>query len=127
MSAANPSPRRRPRRASQEKLPTTVVELVGYVIKRLFDLISDVAGDTKKVLHASILLAAVSLPISAVIFYLHLDPKRWRWVLVSVGATVVTAYTAKGAKKAGKAVKARQARKAAKSIPGGTQNNPAMP
>ena len=129
MSAVNPSPRRRPRRAPQERLPKTFVELVGYVIKRLFDLISDVVGDTKKVLHASILLAAVALPTSAVFFYLHLDPKRWRWVLVSLGATTATAYAAKGAKKAGKAIKARQTRKAAakSSISGGAQDNPTTP
>jgi hypothetical protein len=128
MSAANSSPRRRPGRTSQEKLPATFVELVGYVIKRLFDLISDVVGDTKKVLHASILLVAVALPTSSVFFYLHLDPKRWHWVLVSLGATAVTAYTSKGAKKAGKAIKARRARKAVKSsAPGKPQDDPTTP
>ena len=88
MCAANArSPRGRSSRTPQEKLPTTIVELVGYAIKRLFDLISEVVGDSKKVLHASLLLVAVSFPIGAVFFYLHLDPKRWRWVLVSFGVT----------------------------------------
>jgi hypothetical protein len=90
-------------------------------------LISDVVGDSKKVLHAALLLVAVSFPIGAVFFYLHLDPERWRWVLVSFGVTITTASATQGVKKIGRTIRARRANKAKQSIPRGSHGDPATP
>lgn len=106
--------------SSKDKLPDTLVQLIGYFIKRLFDLISEVAGDTKKAIHASLMLAAVSFPIGAVFFYFHLDPKRWRWVLISSGGTIVVATAIRIGKGTARSIKTRRARKKSQSFTAGT-------
>jgi hypothetical protein len=105
--------------SSKDKLPDTLVQLIGYFIKRLFDLIADVAGDTKRSIHASLMLAAVSFPIGAVFFYFHLDPKRWRWVLISSGGTIAVATAIRIGKRTARSIKRRRARKKPQSLPAG--------
>jgi hypothetical protein len=109
-------PKRQLKKPTQDELPDTIVQLLGYFIKRLFDLISEVSGDTKRAVHAGIMLAAVSLPIGAVFFYLHLDPKRWHWVLISSGGTILSATAIRIVKVSIRSIKARHAAKASKLL-----------
>jgi hypothetical protein len=115
VSTVDSSQQRPAGKPPQDKLPDTVVQLAGYFIKRLFDLISEVAGDTKKAIHAAIMLACFSFPIGAVFFYLHLNPQRWRWVLISSGGTIISATVARISKNAIRGIKSRRAKKVSRS------------
>lgn len=129
MSTVGSSQQRQAGKPTQDKLPETVVQLVGYFIKRLFDLISEVAGDTRKAIHAAIMLACFSFPIGAVFFYLHLDPHRWRWVLISSGGTIISATIIRTGKGATRSIKGRrEKKKISRSVmPGALQGSPDTP
>ncbi len=128
VSTVGSSQQRQAGKPTQDKLPETVVQLVGYFIKRLFDLISEVAGDTRKAIHAAIMLACFSFPIGAVFFYLHLDPHRWRWVLISSGGTIISATIIRISKSTTRSIKGRHAKKISRSVtPGALQGGPVPP
>jgi hypothetical protein len=89
-----------------------MVELLGYFLRRLFDLLESAIGDWDRVVQTALLLAAVLTPFAGVFFYLKLDWHRWAVAAGAGGITVVTA----AAKRARRRRRARAARSASSSL-----------
>ena len=84
MSAAEPEPQRMP----PALLPQTEAEAAGYKVMKICDLISELAGDTKKAARTALMLAAPVFPIAAC---LYLQDNVSRWLLVPSATGIILA------------------------------------